>query len=774
MQGLKIRKEVKHIFIIIIACWHIGALHAQESPTEIRYAVMDIQALRFYPFTVSADTIIEQFLNRKANQLSEERYIQYNVYRKTTIDLVANEEYLNDKLQTFEAKNSFVYRNLIKPYRTWLDHTRLQSETSRHTALTTALFEDYLTHYADNSTNGKGSFLHASRHSNLFETIGTQNIARFLNDVFGDIDLFKNSNDVLFQTLRGSLSNNADHLYTYFLSGNRAENGSLYEIVFYPKNKTNVGFAGYLYITTDGNYSLKKAVFSLNNFHNTNFIQNVLITHTFDEANQSIPVKKRNTFIVGDDIEGCALVNATTYYSLPFPQSLSKDKLKNKRDPDYQSKDEAFWDNHRMESLTQSESQIENVIQTANQTQAFKNTENLAHFLMTDHLNIGGKNGLFEWGPITQSISYNKIEGLRLRAGGNTTLNLNKHFLLGGYAAYGLDDKQLKYRGDIIYSFHPKDKSIWEYRNSLLSFTYVKDLNIPGKDLLTSNRDFFFYSFSHASTQNLSLQKIGRITFEREMSNQSSFKIGGKYLYDNPMGAIQYKEIKNTELNFSFRYTPREKFFQNREKRIYLQRGSVELNFNHRVGIKGIFSSDYSYHATDFNAYKQFNLPHNVGTLNFFLSAGKIWNRIPYPLLFIPSGNQSYVFEQGNYNLMNYNEFVTDNFVAGNTNILFNWSPVKLFAPRNTIRTSLGARMIYGPLSDNNNPELHPELFAFNQGITPLGNTPYTEVNIGLTNIFKFFRIEYVRRLTYQDNQTIIGGHKAVKGSLLFGGKFSF
>jgi len=735
---------------------------------------MDIQALRFYPFTVSADSIIEQFLNKKANQLPEERYTQRNVYRKTTIDLVANKEYLDDKLQTFEAKNNFVYRNMIKPYQGWLDHTRLQSETSRHTALTTALFEDYLTYYTDNSTNKKRSFLRASKQSNLYETIGTQNVARFLNDVFGDVDLFNSKNDILFQTLRGPLSDDANHSYKYFLSRNRVENGALYEIVFYPNDKTDAGFAGYLYITADGNYSLKKAVFSLNNFHNANFIQNILITHTFDEMNQSIPVKKRNTFIVGDDIEGCALVNAIACYSLPFPQPLIKYEPKSKRSPDYQSKDEAFWNNHRKEPLTESERQIESFLETANQTQAFKNAENLAHFLMTDHLMIGGKNGLFEWGPVTQSISYNKIEGLRLRAGGNTTLNLNKHFLFGGYAAYGLEDKQLKYRGDIIYSFHPKDKSIWEYPNSLLSFTYVEDLNIPGKDLLTSNRDFFFYSLSHASNQNLSLQKIGKIAFEREMSNQSSFKLGGKYMYDNPIGAVQYKEIKNAEMNLSFRYTPREKFFQNRKKRIYLQRGSVELNFNHRVGVKGIFSSDYNYHATDFNAYKKFDLPRNMGTLTTFLSAGKIWNRIPYPLLFIPSGNQSYVFERENYNLMNYNEFVTDNFVAGNTNILFNWSPVKLFAPRNSIRTSLGARMIYGPLSDNNNPALHPELFAFNQGITPLGNTPYAEINIGLTNIFRFFRVEYVRRLTYLNNQTIVGGHRAVKGSLLFNGSFAF
>ena len=765
---------LRYIFIIIVVCCTTGILQAQKSPTEIRYAVMDIQALRFYPFTVSADTIMQQFLNRKANKLPKERYAQYDIYRKTSVDLVANKEYLDDKLQTSEADNKFVYRHFFNPYKSWLEYARPQNETLRHTALTTALFEDYLTYYTDNSTNEKGYFHHASRRSNLYETIGAKNVSRLLYDIFGDVDLYNDKNDIMFQTLRGPLSHDASRLYTYFLSSNRVEDGTLYEVVFYPKDMANAGFAGYLYITTDGNYTLKKAVFSLNNFQSINLVQNVLITHTFDKDNQSIPVRKKNAFIVGDDIKGGALVNAITRFTPTFPDSIGKEKFKNKRSSDYLSKGDAFWDNCRVEPLTESEGQLEPFLETANQTGAFRNAENLAYLFMTNHLIIGGKEGLFEWGPVTQTISYNKIEGLRLRAGGNTTLNLNKHFLLGGYAAYGLEDKQFKYRGDLIYSFHPKDKSIWEYPNTFLSFTYVKDLNIPGQDLLTSSRDFFFYSFSHASTQNLSLQKIGKLTFEREMDNQTSFKIGGKYLYENPIGLIQYKEIRNAEMNFSFRYTPREKFFQNRESRMYLQRGSVELNFNHRIGIKGIFLSDYNYHATDFNAYKQFNLPRNTGTLTTLLSAGKIWNRIPYPLLFIPSGNQSYLFEREDYNLMNYNEFVTDNFVAGNANILFNWSPVKLFAPRNAIRTSLGARMIYGPLSDNNNPALHPELFAFNQGITPLGNTPYTEVNIGLANIFRFFRVEYVRRLTYLDNQTTTGGHRAVKGSFLFSGGFSF
>jgi len=64
---------------------------------------------------------------------------------------------------------------------------------------------------------------------------------------------------------------------------------------------------------------------------------------------------------------------------------------------------------------------------------------------------------------------------------------------------------------------------------------------------------------------------------------------------------------------------------------------------------------------------------------------------------------------------------------------------------------------IYGGLSDKNDPALHPALYQFpvdgnGQAIThALGNTPYIEGSVGVENIFKFVRVDLVRRFTYLD-----------------------
>ncbi|GHV20747.1 hypothetical protein FACS189428_0140 [Clostridia bacterium] len=523
----------------------------------------------------------------------------------------------------------------------------------------------------------------------IYEFIGKQNVNYLLDEIIGDDDVLKNKEG-----------------YVYFLAGKKIlDHQPVYEIAFYPKNPQANAFTGYLYVTADGNYSLAKAFFIQSNPYSTSLVRDMLFTQTFEtKGNQTFPMKKEAVFALGDAIKGSLLINRTINYT------------------------------DTVEPLTAAEKQVEKVVHIASQTRAFRNLKNATHFLLTDRLLIGGDKGLLEWGPITQSISYNDLEGLRLKAGGNTTLQVNRHLLLGGYLAYGLKDEQFKYRGDLIYSFLPKDKYIREFPKRLLSLSYIKDLNIPGRDLLKGTRDEFYHSFSHSGTYNMSQQKLASISYEQELQNRLSFRIGGKHLHDRPLENLQYDAFTISEMNFSLRYAPGEIFLQNRENRLYLRRGAVELNLNHRIGVKGALGSDYGYQITDFNAYKRFSLSPKVGVVAVQLSAGKIWNQVPFPLLFIPTGNQSYIYEENDYNLMDFYEFATDRFVAGNVNFRFNWSPFSLFSQSN-IKTTWGIKALYGSFPDTNDP--------------------YMEMHIGLADIFKLLRIEWVQRLTYGEKGSI-------------------
>jgi hypothetical protein len=335
--------------------------------------------------------------------------------------------------------------------------------------------------------------------------------------------------------------------------------------------------------------------------------------------------------------------------------------------------------------------------------------------------------------------------------GGFTSQKLSKQLAAGGYLAYGTKDTRWKYRGDILFS--PSAAGQFQ-------LTYVNDLNIPGYNLLEDKRDRIFYSLSQYKTTNMTPQKIGQISYTTNGNSLLSFNLHAKYTYEEPFGTVKFEKVENgentlvnhittTEAGLALRYAPQEKAVRIHRKRVVFHSPDMDLRLNYRVGMKGIFNSDYNYHITDFSAFKSFDFPLHTGSIDIRFSGGKIWNPVPFPLLFIPAGNQSYIYNSEDYNLMQFYEFTTDQYVSGNTDVHLNWSPIKLFSPKNTLKTHIGVKAIYGPLSDMNNPQLHPELFIFYHGIKPLTDEPYAEAHIGLSGIFKYIRLDYVYRLTY-------------------------
>jgi len=58
-------------------------------------------------------------------------------------------------------------------------------------------------------------------------------------------------------------------------------------------------------------------------------------------------------------------------------------------------------------------------------------------------------------------------------------------------------------------------------------------------------------------------------------------------------------------------------------------------------------------------------------------------------------------------------------------------------------------------LSKKNIPTAENGLFVFPEGSYVMGKMPYMEAGVGIENIFKFLRLDYVWRLTYRDHPHI-------------------
>jgi len=112
---------------------------------------------------------------------------------------------------------------------------------------------------------------------------------------------------------------------------------------------------------------------------------------------------------------------------------------------------------------------------------------------------------------------------------------------------------------------------------------------------------------------------------------------------------------------------------------------------------------------------------------------------------------------------MNFLEFVSDRYVSilaehHFNGFIFNKIPLMRFLKWRSIITFKG---IYGGVGDENNPEVTKGLMMFpadpygNPTTFTLKDKPYIEVSAGIGNIFKFFRVDIVKRVTYLDNPNV-------------------
>jgi hypothetical protein len=228
------------------------------------------------------------------------------------------------------------------------------------------------------------------------------------------------------------------------------------------------------------------------------------------------------------------------------------------------------------------------------------------------------------------------------------------------------------------------------------------------------------------------------------------------------MDTLYSKEFTTSDVGIALRWAPNEQYIQGRSYRgqIYNKYPIFLLKFN--AGIKEL-GSDYAYQSASLNIVKRFYLSF-LGVTRMDFEAGKIWgNGVPYFLLNTPKANQSYTYRTNSFNLMNYQEFVNDQYAFIMLEHNFNgWIFNKIPLLRKLkLREALTFKAIYGGLSDSNDPDKHQEFIQFQNDAEgrrvnyTLQDKPYIEGGVSVGNIFKVLRLDLVRRFNYLDNPEV-------------------
>lgn len=698
-------------------------------------------------------------------------------------DLKNNDYYRYDKYQriTFGFNNitqEFMDSGFLKKYPLLLKQVEFCPQTQTN-ILSLTYNETSSEHIYRKLPEAERDFVRGTNSEGLNELFATGDIVNIvLQRFFADVNIYDNSINLLERYFTSPLSeSHAIIFYQYYIMDTLdVEGDKCIELSFIPRNPQDFGFSGRLWVLADSSYQVKRCLVNLPVRSIVNFISNLVIEQDFATLpnGQRVLVKDNMIAEMGalKRYHNMLVKRTTAYTGFDF-SPIADERFEQRETPREgvpQIKDNTFWTQYRTDTLTRSEANMSKMVSDMTKKKGFGWILWIVRAFVENYVETSppGKKNYVDFGPVNTVVSSNFIDKVRLRASAQTTANLNPHLFLKGYVAYGVRDRKWKYEGEIEYSFLKKQYSPEEFPRNSIAVSTRYDVMAPSDALLPTDKDNVFASFKTQTIDQMSYFRQYSVRYVYEFDNHFGITAQLRHITQTPTGSLFYRnldglmvpKLTQSEATLNLRYAPGEQVVVTKQRRHPVNHNYPIFTLMHTAGFKGVLGGDYASNYTELSLTKRFWL-NSWGRIDVYARAGAQWNKVPFPLLITPEANNSYVIQRNMFNLINNMEFMNDRFVSvalqwDLSGKLFNRIPL---LKRLKWREVIGFKTLYGTLTDKNNPYKQTgggELFDFpsRNGMPTsfvMGDAPYMELNVGIHNIFKFLRVDYVRRLNYLD-----------------------
>lgn len=621
--------------------------------------------------------------------------------------------------------------------------------------------------------------VHAKKFDGIDELLPQEGVQNMFDEYLKGVDVFENDIVLLSTHFVSPLSNVAPAFYKFFALDTLEINGvRCVNIAFTPHTTEAYGFTGSLYVSLDSSYALRRAHFNLPKNINLNFVESMSFDQDFDYAQDGTRLLTRDFVSAAFFVPAAPRVygerlNAYRNYSFEKPDLPIFDFPDPVVDESSSRKTTATeWDSLRYAPLSEQEARTSLLMKELRRVPVYRFTEGFVKICTNNFIPTKKVNSPFDIGPVFSMISANDLEGFRLRFGGETTTAFDKHFFLSTYAAYGFKDKRPKGMGSIEYSFNDKEKYHVEFPVHSLTVYCKYDVDKVGNEnYSTVGGNAITSLFSRSDDRDAIYAREAGLSYLREY--HSGFSMRAHFNYKTSYSTFLTNFRKYDEmgvlsdcdnysmgtLKLSFRFAPKEKFYQSRLHRFTLNKEVPILSLSHSVALDGYLGSDYTCNKTELGFEKRMWFSY-FGYVDLLLKGVKVWNKVPYTLLDIPMASSSYFVDNEAFNLMDPVEFINDQSVSWYltyfmNGLVLNRIPV---IRKLQLREVFSFRGLWGGLERRNDPGLADNpagLLAFPTGTYRMGDLPYMEVSAGVENIFKVFRVDYVWRLTYKNHEDV-------------------
>ena len=700
--------------------------------------------------------------NKDRNRIENEEFYNYKKHEKIELDL-------NNITEEFTKKKQFRNFQFLWNY---LDTSELNGRAYLPLYLREVISN---VHYRKDPESKK-ELREAIKMTNFDEAIDLETINSGIDIIYDEVDIYENSIKLLDNDFLSPLAPWGVNYYRYYIQDTvELNNQSAIQLAFIPRNKTFIGFTGDLYISNDDKYTVLKANLGITKDISLNFVRDLKIIQEFEEINGVyVLTKDQMTIDMSPSNSGIGVyANRTNLFEdYDFNQNDNLDVYKGAEDiklsKDAYDKSEAYWVQNRISALSEKEENIYELVDTLVTVPAYKRLVFVTKVLATGYI----EGDYWDVGDLGAFLAFNDVEGWRPRFGGETSHKLSKKWQAEAYVAYGLRDKEFTYEGAFMYTFNEDWK---KNPKNFLKATYTHDVIFPGLQLEFIEADNFLTSIRRGeANQLLFLDKFSLEYFVDK--DIGFFKFGLDRMGRRPYGTLQFLATRNDEqvvisnintFEFSFagEYSPNATFLQGRKNRVPVVDNVPRFQFSYTGAYSGILGGEYTYHKLAFIAKKRIPLSVVGRSLTEAEVGGVIANELPYILLYIPRANQSFSFQRNSFNTMNFLEFAADKYIRFSYQHFFDGyllNRIPLIRKLG-LKEIITAKIIWGSLSDKHNPELNPELIQFSTNpdngesfTNPLeADRPFLEYGIGISNIFKFIRVDMVKRANYLEHQNV-------------------
>lgn len=687
--------------------------------------------------------------NKKINNREKLDAYEYEAYNKVEFDL-------NNITAEFQD------RKIFKPFAFVFEGVDTTQEKPYLPVFMTESLSDY--YFRRDPKNSK-EIIKATKVSG----VENESINQFLGDMYQNVNIYDNEIVAFGKSFTSPISAYCLGFYDYDLIDSAyIGNKWCYKLQFFPRRKQELLFFGEMWVN-DSTYAIKSVEATIAEGANINWIKEFQVKQEYDEVEDEVWMLTKDELLIDFNISdkkmGVYGRKTATYKGFVINKPRQSEFYKGVSDiivmEDSGEKDEEFWAQSRHVELTDKELQIYHMVDTLKNLPQFRTVANILTLFVSGYKVIGP----VELGPYYTFYSFNPVEGNRFRLGGRTSNSFSKRIMLDGYLAYGTRDERFKYGGGLIYIMK---------KNPRMAFgmSGKRDMEQLGQADGAFREDNVLSSLFRRNPAN-KLTDVTEATgyFEREwlygFSNKLIFThrvlkpAGDKYRYVRFEPQLTDQQQVNflitSEVTLYTRFAYKEKFVYGEFERVSLGTTYPAVEVLYSYGAPNVLGSEFEYQrliarVSDKTRFGPF------GYMNVTVEAGKIFGNLPYPLLMMHQGNETFFYDESSYNTMNFFEFVSDEWASvwatyHAEGLVLNKIPIMR---RLKWREVVSAKALVGGydlkndliLSRDFNYDGKPDIYTLSK--------PYVEAAVGIENIFKVLRIDALWRLSYLDNPNIV------------------